>query len=413
MTDINNRCAAKEQQWEQRKQGRKDEIHAITSAVHALEEKHDSFGKRGFLQQQKEKSAKQEKTDVQEIDIGDFATSFIQTKIARHLNEPDAVAAAKLLRESGKKYNSEILLQTADKLTGPFEKVKRMIQALIERLLEESAKEAKNSGNCETELRNQESQRDSRAAEVKELDGKMQSLESTKLSLESNIETLETDIKQLNADLEEDIHKRDENNEENIASIQTSKEGLEAVNLAIKFLKEYYHGKFGVGGADTATVLVQKTSPLDEQLEGDYDVAGIEGAYQGNQGAASNIFGLLEVIRTDTQRARDNTQKLEDEQKADSIQFQRKLNASLKSKETELFNKNADRDVAIGQLRQSEDDMKTQMEMLADAVEQIMKLWPLCVSVDMSWDERKNKMESEIQALQKALEILKPNEGER
>eukprot|EP00397_Hematodinium_sp_SG-2012_P027867 GEMP01029310.1.p1 GENE.GEMP01029310.1~~GEMP01029310.1.p1 ORF type:complete len:693 (+),score=174.14 GEMP01029310.1:38-2116(+) len=413
LKDLTQRCADKKKQWTQREQGRKGEIEAVGKALEILQEKvqakDSEVNKRALIQQV---PGKKTIVDVAEDDVGSFAASFIQTtrSIKRH-EGGDVSAAISLLQESAKELKSATLVEFADKLStaGPFDKVKRLIQQLIERLLTEAANEAKSQGNCGTKVTAATNKRNSRAAQVTEINANLEKLEAFRMSLENDIEALTNELDTLRKTLKEDTENRDKEKEDNLTAIQTAEEGLDALDDAIKVLTLYYRGEHTVGGADTAKVFVQ-AEPLDEQ-ESYRNVAGTEGAYQGAQAKAGNIFGLLQTIRSDFTRTIRTTTEAEKESAAAYVLSSRDNRSNTKGKDTEKSNKENDFEVTKAKISEHKDELNSQMELVANAVKELEDLWPLCVAVDMDFASRKEKMEQEVEALKKACKVLLPDGG--
>merc|ERR1712196_697362 len=151
-------------------------------------------------------------------------------------------------------------------------------------------------------------------------------------------------ITKLNAELEEneatkaaaeaDVERRNEEIENNTKTLKDAREGKEALEEALKVLKDFYKGEHGVGGANSATVSMLQASPVDEDAPESFS-----GAYQGNQDAANGILGILEVIVSDFQRTVEKTTESEHEAAAAHVKFTRESKTFLSGARTELKNK--------------------------------------------------------------------------
>merc|ERR1719316_885922 len=142
-----------------------------------------------------------------------------------------------LLRNDGVKLKSTLLTELATQITGdPFAKIKKLIQELIERLLQEAANEANQKGWCDKALADAEQKRDYAAETIAELNGEMAELESTRDKLTEEVATLKTEIAELNAAQEKAEKERAEEKAENEATITEATTGLEALNMAIDIL---------------------------------------------------------------------------------------------------------------------------------------------------------------------------------
>merc|ERR1719181_2769490 len=117
---------------------------------------------------------------------------------------------------------------------------------------------------------------------------------------------------------------RDEEKEENEGTITEAQEGKEAVEKAIKVLKEFYDK------AKDNKVLMQK-GPADDMPDAGFKPGE---AYKGAQGASGGILGMLDVIKSDFERTISVTDKAEKEAAADFVEFERTTKTSITTKET-------------------------------------------------------------------------------
>merc|ERR1719266_1580153 len=86
-----------------------------------------------------------------------------------------------LLRNKGKQFHSQLLTSLASKLSDgadPFAKVKKLIQELIERLLQEAGNEANQKGWCDKATQDAEQKRDYAAEKIAKLNAEMAALEA-------------------------------------------------------------------------------------------------------------------------------------------------------------------------------------------------------------------------------------------
>merc|ERR1719230_50130 len=84
-----------------------------------------------------------------------------------------------LLTSKGQSLKSTVLATLATKVANdPFAKIKKLVQELIERLLQEAADEANHKGWCDKELTNARQQRGYKADAVKSLNSQLESAEA-------------------------------------------------------------------------------------------------------------------------------------------------------------------------------------------------------------------------------------------
>merc|ERR1712139_136641 len=103
-----------------------------------------------------------------------------------------------LLKTQGDKLKSTLLTSLASQIQAdPFAKVKKLIQDLIERLLQEAADEANQKGWCDKATADATQKRDNAADEIEGLNAKLAKLEALSDKLGEEIKVLTADIKEL------------------------------------------------------------------------------------------------------------------------------------------------------------------------------------------------------------------------
>merc|ERR1719197_1886387 len=126
-----------------------------------------------------------------------------------------------LLRNDGAKLKSTLLTELATRIAGdPFAKIKKLIQELIERLLQEAANEANQKGWCDKAIADAQQRRDYAADAIAELNAEMAELEATRDKLTEELATLKTEIAELKAAQEKAEKERAAEKAENEATIE-------------------------------------------------------------------------------------------------------------------------------------------------------------------------------------------------
>merc|ERR1719174_1993728 len=218
----------------------------------------------------------------------------------------------------------------------PFAKVKVLIQQLIERLLTEARNEATHKGWCDTEIGKAEKDREYRHADSVKLNAAITDGEET-------IETLTTELAELNEALLEATKKRNQEKANNKKTLKDAKEGLEALNAAIKVLSDYYKGAAKSKNRYEGAAFVQ-ASPVAEQMGAEGVEGGAKGAYAGNQAAGAGIIGMLETIASDFMRTLETTEAEEYKASRTFAAFSQETKASISTKETGKKQAEADLD---------------------------------------------------------------------
>jgi hypothetical protein len=424
LKDLTARCELKAKEWDQRSQMRADEVQAITQALEVIKGgAAENEADRAMLQEEYAASSSSgsegkeisdhRALDIAEDDVGDLGLDFLQEQgtmkahALRFLNKAKAdiaiatsddarkQKALDTLVKEGRRIGSSLLLSTAINLgPDPFKKVKQLIQALVERLLQEMASEAGHKGFCDTELGKAKTNRNFEHERTQKYSAKLQKLEVAEATLEESIVTLTGELEDLNQALEKAAKLRDEEKEDNTETINKSKEGLEAIKEAITILKEFYK--------NAAKALLQiKASPIDEKGENPGELPG--GSYKGQQKKAEGIIGMLEVIKSDFERSVKQTTDAEDESHRSFVSFDRESKGSISTKETAKLQAESDLKETKIEIKETMANLEESQKLLDDAVKAIEELKPTCIDTGMSYEERVAKREEEIEALKTAL----------
>jgi DNA repair exonuclease SbcCD ATPase subunit len=398
LKDLTERCEQRSHAYDQRSSMRAQELEALNTATGILKDK-----VKGADEGANERALLQEKAKAAPV------TSFLQTSSSRSQlsnllqkargqtlsAEVQTEKVLSLLVSEGKRLNSVMLNSLAMKIKAdPFKKVKELIQKLIERLVQEATAEATKKGFCDLELSKAEKNRNHRWQDVQRLNAELSAFEAKRDELEEELEELAAALKELNAALEEATKLRAESKAENLATLKEAKEGLTAVKEALLVLKVFYKN------AGKAKVFLQ-ASPVDED-----DPGAASGAYKGNQQASKAILGLLEVIVSDFERTVKNTSAEEDKEAAEFVEFDRTSKADIGGKTTKTELNDQDLETTKTSIVEKSKDMQTNMDLVDKALEELEELKPLCIDTGMSYEERVEKREEEIDALKRALCIL-------
>lgn len=417
---MTTRCEHRARDWDQRSAARAGELQALAGALAVLKDgtdgmksvrELDAINNRTVLLQPAARKTPQLGSraslrlhdSVHAVAGSATAPSFLQSGARRgdiH-GQPDKrlERAAEFAHQEGARLNSQVLSAISTKImSDPFDKVKQLIQKLIERLLNEAAQEATKKGFCDTEVGKAKQDRDSRFEEITTLASEVHELEIKKDELSLSVTELTDGIPELYARLNETTEQREAEREDNLDAIKLSKEGVDAVAQAITVLKVYYKK------ALTASVLMQ-ASPVDEDTQG----PGFEGAYRGRQDSAGGIIGLLEVIKADFDRTGRHTAQAEKDAQAEFVKFERTSKSDIAAKEMTLQLNQQELNLVSNRLEKKVEDLKTTQALLDDALKVLENLKPMCIDTSMTYAERATKREEEVAALKRALCILDPD----
>jgi hypothetical protein len=423
LKDLTAQCETSAREWDQRSQARGQELEVLAEALKIIRD----GGEDG------KKSVKDLETDAGLRSTGDSATTTevntrlrqrrVQLRVAPRPKQAVRRAppsflqqgsrsaslrstssslqqAEEFLRNAGINLKSAALTAMAASLRkDPFAKVKTMIQNLIVRLLDEAKKEATKQGFCDTELGKAYKTRDFRLDDAKKLAAEIGLLRSKNDTLAEEIAELEEALPELKDTLNQTAQLRAQEKIENMDRIKVSKEGHAAVTEAIVLLKTYYKSK-------AKALLQTRASPVDEDTEG----PGFSGSYRGKADGARGIIGLLEVIKSDFDRAARTTREEEDKAQREFVEFEQTSKEDIAGKEKSLELKQEDQAMTISSMEKGLEKLTTTQGLVDDAIKTVEDLKPMCLDMGQDYQTRVQKREEEIAALRQAITILTPAE---
>jgi len=185
---------------------------------------------------------------------------------------------------------------------------------------------------------------------------------------------------------------------ENEATVTEAEAGLEAVNMAIDILDKFYKT-----AAKEEVDLSLLQGPADDAPDAGFDNGE---AYTGAGGEAGGILGMLDVIKSDFERTISETQKAEAAAAEEYQSFMTQSGKSLAEKTMASEEKTSQKDRAVQELEDADNDLGSQSKLLNTAIAELLDLKPTCIDTGMSYDERVARREDEIESLNKALCVL-------
>jgi molybdopterin-guanine dinucleotide biosynthesis protein len=308
-------------------------------------------------------------------------------------------ALLKMLNVDSKRFHSNKLAAIAAQIstTGPFDKITKLIQELIERLLQEAADEANHKGWCDKEMTEAKEHRTRKAGMIKELNDALSNNEARRDVLASEVEKLTAEIADLQSALEKTTKQRTDESEENGVTVKEAEEGKAAIEEALDMLDKFYKT------AAKNTVLAQM-GQVPEMPD-----AGFDEAYTGGQSGAKGILGMMEVIRDDFARTIKTTETAEKTAAKDFMEFETETKMSLAAKSNTKSAKESELAETIATIGKDDEDMRNEQHLLDKSLQELIELQPACVPKVESYEERVAKREQEIGSLKKALCTLDAN----
>jgi hypothetical protein len=283
------------------------------------------------------------------------------------------------LQGRSKKLGSKYLALVAARASeDAFGKVKKMIKDLIVKLMEEANAEADQHAYCETELATNKQTRDIKSSEVDELTAELESQNALFEKLTSEITELSDEVSKIKGQQSEATNMRMAEKKTNAATVADAKVAQDAVEKAIKILKDYY-------ASDAASsALLQGSGGLKQEMQQEASLD----PYKGQLAGSGGILGMLDVILSDFSRLETETAETEAVAQAAYSKFMDEANEDAAVKETEIKHKSNKKDTCGDTIRDLNKELKLTQNELDTALDYYAKLKAECIDTNLSYDER-------------------------
>jgi len=335
------------------------------------------------------------------------------------------------LEGEGSRLKSPSITLLAEKIgADPFSKVKKLIDALITRLLEEAKVDADHEGFCDTELGQSKVTRTKLSEDIDALSAAVEDGKATILKLTADIAELTKQVAALDRAMAEATSMRVAEKKKNGETVSDAKSAQQALSAATQVLKDYYEK------AATATALIQVgkgpeqprrwglkmdvkmgseewNSLANPNFKGTVDTGHKEGMqtfgeteYGKQDEAKYGVMALLEVLASDfaTLQAQTEAAEAQAAEAYDRFMAEARKNKAAKMKKLELDS--SDKASAEAKLQTDTADMKATQDELLAANRYYDKLVPQCIDRGMTFQERAAARQAELSSLKEALKIL-------
>lgn len=321
-----------------------------------------------------------------------YGTSFLQVGYHHEMsgglrNAADLAnyEAVRLVRNLARQYHSQALAQLSQRMASvmelggtsgddPFAKVKQLIRDMITTLEKDASADANHKAYCDKEMGETDAKKIQKEAELDKLSTQIDSKTSKSAEAKEEIAATRAALAELAKAEAELTMIRNQEKAEYQANKPEMEQGLEAVKMALKVLREYYaqEGK----------------------------------AHQAAEGAGGGIIGLLEVIESDFTKllaemtVEENTAAAEYEKTTRANTIDR----ATKERSVEHLSREVTRlDAEIAEETGDRDGVHNELQAV---LEYKAKITEMCVAKPESYTERKGRREAEIAGLKEALKIL-------
>jgi len=395
MRVLQSKCEDTAKEWDERSVTRASELTSIAKALEALE-----TGVVPNWGANKKLVGLQKK---QMVKVRSVPSSFLQLRGSVSVKE-ERLRERILQALTNPTHHSPMLTALSVKVRvaeDHFVKVRSIIKDLLDKLASQAAAEKTQKGFCDEQMKETITTRDEEAAKLEGLDASITEKTAEKKQLKMEIAELADEISKLMKALSEATELRVDEKEDNDQTVKEAVAGKDAVEYALKVLKEFY---------DNAFVQTRKYVPPDSDRSGktvgDLAPEIFDSGYHGRQDSSGGILGLLEVILSDFDRT-DTTVTDQEKTAVEKFEeYQKATEEDVDAKKADKEKKEATVVSLTDELTELEDEKKTASEALAIAKETLSTLSKQCVEGEETYEERVAARQKEIEALKKAQQIL-------
>jgi len=361
-----------------------------------------------------EETMKSGKGEIGAIDkakgiLEDGVTAFIQLKSRTRRSteriaeddddESDAIADARakvvdIFKGLAERRHSYVFQQLASMAAAdPFEKIKGLINDMIEKLLKEAQAEATHEAFCQEEMGKTKKSQENKEMKLEKFTSRVDEASSKLGELQQGIKTLEGEIAEIDKATAEATSIRTKEHDEFVQVSKDYKDSATAVAQAIEVLQNFYNG------ASFVQLKMQTSSRSKAKAKA-------RASESSQNDAAAVIIGVLEASQEDFTNLLAETEAAESEAQAafDKLSTENKVGKATKQAQVKAMDSQVKS--MSSSLEMSKEDQASTGKELDAVLAYLDKLKPECETKTMSYAEKKAARDSEIEGLKSALDIL-------
>lgn len=375
---LKGECQTKATEYEERMKSGKEEMAAISKASQILEEGVTAFLETGSRTRRMSEWVPDDDDAVDESSDMSAARSQVVS----------------ILKNIAEQRHSFVFAQMASMASSdPFEKIRGLINDMIEKLLKEAEADATHEAFCNEEMGKTKKSQEDKTMKLDKFSARLDDTESQLAELTQSIKVLQKEIGEIDGAQAEATAIRTKENEEYQKASKDFKDSATAVAQAIEVLQNFY------GGAS----LLQLSSSTSLRSRS----RSRERSFESKQGdAASVIIGVLEMSQEDFTSLLAEAESAEAEAQSAYDKMTTENKVAKATKMAEAKGKESQVKGLTNQLSMNKEDKESTSKELDAVLAYLDKLKPECESKTMSYEERKAAREAEIDGLKEALTIL-------
>eukprot|EP00929_Paragymnodinium_shiwhaense_P122062 TRINITY_DN9459_c0_g1_i2.p1 TRINITY_DN9459_c0_g1~~TRINITY_DN9459_c0_g1_i2.p1 ORF type:complete len:703 (+),score=181.83 TRINITY_DN9459_c0_g1_i2:64-2172(+) len=262
----------------------------------------------------------------------------------------------------------------------PFKKIKSMVFDMLTNLQEEAAKEADQHGWCTKEMGESTISHKSKSEKLETISNRLEGMRAELEDVKNDMSTVGKDLQSLREAVASATQVRSQEGEKNKHAIQQYKDAQGLVSTAITVLKKYYKS-------------IEESSGRGPR-----------------NGMGAGVVALLEITETDFAKLQKVAEDSENTAQAqfDDLMSESQVRIVSFEKDVEYLTRNKvqlERD--ISELGNDQKGYQSEVKAVGEYIE---KLKGQCIAKVESYDERKQRRESELESLKEALEYLQSDD---
>mmetsp|Transcript_91038 Transcript_91038/g.208618 ORF Transcript_91038/g.208618 Transcript_91038/m.208618 type:complete len:685 (+) Transcript_91038:88-2142(+) len=366
LMNLKQKCQQTDQEYEERQKTRQEEISAVSEALSFLtsDDAHDLFTRTfNFVQ----------------------TSQSVETGARRH--------AAQVLAAVGHRLSSPELVALSSKVRlDAFTKVKKAIDDMIGKLLQDKEDEVKHKDYCVEELNTNERETDLKNRDREETEASIDTLKNEIHMLSQELDTLKAEIQSLQTELKRAGEDREAENKDFQDTVADQRATVKLLQKTLDVLKGFYNKKHK--GASLA----------QEDPAGPPPPPGFK-SYQKSEGSGG-VMGMIQQIIGDAQAEEAQAVQAEKDSQAAYELYVKDTNDSVTQKNNAITNKADTKAKKEGELQESKKDHGNIMVELEELSNESSDLHKACDFTLKNFDIRQTARDEEVEALRQAKAML-------
>jgi len=362
-------CQTVDQEFEERTKTRELEMAAVSKALAFLssDEAHDLFTRT-------------------------FNPALIQTRTSMKSHRRAQLSQA--LTAAAKKFEDpRVSALAVQARLDAFTKVKKAIQDMIDKLVQEKKDEIKHKDFCIEELNNNERDTEMKERDRDDLIAKIDDLASTIDTLAKEIEVLKADVAELQVQMKRAGEDREKANKEFQTTVADQRATQKLLAAALNILKGFYE----------KAALVQKQA-IVKQVSGQAPPPGFK-SYEKNA-ASGGVMGMMAGIINDAKAMEAEAIRGEEDAQKTYEDFVKDSNMSIEMKVKDITSKTEMKAKAEGEKVEAETERDSVMGELEQLANENADLHKSCDFTLKNFELRQTARDDEIEALKQAIAMF-------